>query len=411
MPKNLNTIELFAGCGGLVDGFEKTSKYNTLACVEWKEKQCQVLKQRLKDKYNHRNLDKYVLTFDIQRTDELLNGWKNDEEYGSGIGLKNLVNDRIDLIVGGPPCQAYSIAGRVQDENSMHYDYRNYLFESYLEVVKNFRPKLVVFENVEGLLSAKPNGVNIVDKIKEAFNECGYEIIDDIRKYALLDLSEFGVPQKRKRIILVGLNKEYFTQDNQKILKDFYCEGLSKYKEKNMKTVREAIGDLPKFFPREHEEKIGGKKYSHYPEVTDFQDHYPRYHNRRDIEIFKELAFDIESGTNKYNNIEALKQLYTEKTGKQSNIHKYNVLKWDSQSNTIPAHLKKDGLRHIHPDYKQARTITVREAARLQTFDDDFEFTGNMSVDYEMIGNAVPPKFAFKLASAINELLKEHGLI
>lgn len=411
MQKKLNTIELFAGCGGLVDGFEKTNKYNTLACVEWKEKQCKVLKQRLEHKYNYKNVEQSVLTFDIQRTDELLNGWKNDVEYGSSIGIKNLINDSVDLIVGGPPCQAYSIAGRVQDENSMHYDYRNYLFESYLEVVKNFKPKLVVFENVEGLLSAKPNGINIVDRIKEAFNECGYEIVDNIRKYALLDLSEFGIPQKRKRIILVGLNKECFSENNQEILQDFYCTILNKYKEKDIKTVKDAIGDLPKFFPREHEEKIGKKKYSHYPEITNFPDHYPRYHNKRDIEIFRELAFDIESGTNKYNNIEALKQLYTEKTGKQSNIHKYNVLKWDSQSNTIPAHLKKDGLRHIHPDYKQARTITVREAARLQTFDDDFKFSGNMSTDYEMIGNAVPPKFAFKLASAIYEFIKEHGLL
>lgn len=410
MLKKLNTIELFAGCGGLVDGFEQTDRYNTLACVEWKEKQCEVLKKRLESKYNYNNVDECVLRFDIQRTDELLNGWR-DDEYGSGEGLRYLINQKIDLIVGGPPCQAYSIAGRIQDENSMNYDYRNYLFESYLEVVKEFQPKVIVFENVEGLLSAKPNGINIVERIKESFDECGYDIIEDMRKYALLDLSKFGIPQKRKRIILVGLNRNYFIGDNQKVLKDFYCERLSKYKEKDMKTVREAIRDLPKFFPREHEEKIGKKKYSHYPENTDILDHYPRYHNKRDIEIFRELAFDIESNTNKYTNIEALKELYTEKTGKKSNIHKYNVLNWDSQSNTIPAHLKKDGLRHIHPDYKQARSITVREAARLQTFDDDFAFSGNMGADYEMIGNAVPPKFALKLASALYEFIKEHGLI
>ena len=106
-----------------------------------------------------------------------------------------------------------------------------------------------------------------------------------------------------------------------------------------------------------------------------------------------------------------MKKLYTERTGKESNIHKYNVLKWDKPSNTIPAHLKKDGLRHIHPDYLQARSITVREAARLQTFDDDFEFTGNASADYEMIGNAVPPKFSFKLANALYELIKKQELL
>ena len=220
MVKKINTIELFAGCGGLVDGFEKTNKYNTLACVEWQENQCKVLKKRLKTKYGY-NVEESVLRFDIQRTEELLHGW-NDTEYGDNKGLCSIVNESIDMIIGGPPCQAYSIAGRVQDQDSMNNDYRNYLFESYLEVVKEFQPKLIVFENVEGLLTAKPNGINIVNRIREEFNNTGYEIIEDIRRYALLDLSEFGVPQKRKRIILVGLNKKYFKGDLQNILKEFY---------------------------------------------------------------------------------------------------------------------------------------------------------------------------------------------
>lgn len=406
MDKKLNTIELFAGCGGLVDGFEKSGKYNTLACVEWQEKQCEVLKERLKDKYNYINIDDKVLRFDIQRTDELFNGW-DDQDYGKGKGLSNIVKEKVDLIVGGPPCQAYSIAGRVQDQNSMSNDYRNFLFESYLEVVKEYKPKLFVFENVEGLLSANPNGINIVERIKQSFNKAGYEIIDDIRKYALLDLSEFGVPQNRKRIILVGLSKRYFKKDIQEILKRFYEEYLEKYKE-DKQTVKDAIGDLPKFYPRVEEVKIGKKKYSHYPEKSDIPDHYPRYHNKRDIQIFRELAVDIEKREYRYINAEELKKLYTEKTGKTSNIHKYNVLRWDSQSNTIPAHLKKDGLRHIHPDSKQARSITVREAARLQTFDDDFIFSGIMSADFEMIGNAVPPKFSFKLANAIYDLVNHY---
>ena len=129
------------------------------------------------------------------------------------------------------------------------------------------------------------------------------------------------------------------------------------------------------------------------------------------MDIFRELAFDIESGKNQYSSAEALKKLYTEKTGKESNIHKYNVLKWNEQSNTIPAHLKKDGLRHIHPDSQQSRTITVREAARLQSFDDDFEFSGSMYSDYEMIGNAVPPLFSQKLAEAVYNLIKNQGFI
>lgn len=408
----LKTIELFAGCGGLVEGFEKTGKYTTLACVEWNDKPYEVLKKRLKTKYSYKNTEEAVLRFDIQRTDELINGWKDDYEYGSGLGLKNLIGDnKVDLIVGGPPCQAYSMAGRIQDENGMHDDYRNYLFESYIEVVKEFKPSIIVFENVEGILSAKPGGINIIESISEKFYNAGYVITNDIRKNALLDLSDFEIAQKRKRVILIGLNKEVFGERANDILYEFYNTKLSKYKSVNKKTVKDTIGDLPKLMPRDEEKKIGRKKYSHFPEVTEYKDHYPRYHNKRDIEIFRDLAFDIESGKNQYNSTEAIKKLYSEKTGKESNIHKYNVLKWDEPSNTIPAHLKKDGLRHIHPDSKQARTITVREAARLQSFDDDFEFSGIMSSDYEMIGNAVPPEFSRRLAECLYEVFEEHELI
>ena len=129
----------------------------------------------------------------------------------------------------------------------------------------------------------------------------------------------------------------------------------------------------------------------------------------RDIAIFRLLAQDIESGMNQYVSTQALKQLYTEITGKESSVHKYHVIRWDEPSNTIPAHLYKDGLRHIHPDSKQARTITVREAARLQTFPDDFEFVTDTAADYKMIGNAVPPLFAKLLADSVYELLFRDG--
>ena len=117
------------------------------------------------------------------------------------------------------------------------------------------------------------------------------------------------------------------------------------------------------------------------------------------------LAEDIETGEKKYTNADKLKELYTQVTGKKSNVHKYYVLRWDEQSNLIPAHLYKDGLRHIHPDSKQARTLTVREAARLQGFPDDYYFIGSQEDKYKMIGNAVPPIFSERLALAIRDLL------
>lgn len=409
--RKLNYLDLFAGCGGLTDGFEQTGYYNAVACVEWDKSACLTLIKRLKERWNYENAEQFVLRFDIQRTEELINGWIDDNEYGSSFGFDYFANkNKIDVIIGGPPCQAYSIAGRIRDKNGMKNDYRNYLFQSYLKLVDHYKPKLFVFENVLGMLSAAPDGELIINKIKNGFDSIGYELIDDIKANAVFDVNEYGVPQNRTRVILVGLSKEYFKGlDIQDILEDFYRNIIKNYKTKERKTVKDAIYDLPKLVPLKEPIKISGKKYSHHPTMTDLYNHIPRFHSQRDIEIFKELAKDIYYGYNKYSSIQSLKNLYTEKTGKTSSVHKYNVLDWNKPSNTIVAHLYKDGLRHIHPDYKQARSITVREAARLQTFDDDFEFLGSQGDQYKMIGNAVPPMFAKIIALAVNDLLLKYS--
>ena len=350
-----------------------------------------------------------VLRFDIQRTEELINGW-DDKEYGKSNGLDNLVKPygEVDMIIGGPPCQAYSIAGRVRDEHGMRNDYRNYLFESYLAVVKHYNPLIFVFENVPGLLSAKPgNGeINIIDTIKKAFEDTGYHILDDLSR-TIIDFTEYGVPQNRKRLIIVGLNKEFFKdKDYEKLLEEFYFKYLPKYKEEKM-TVRDAIGDLPKLYPVKEDIKINNTRTSYTLPDPWVENHISRWHSTRDKNVFKILTEDIESGELKYSTTQSLKELYHKVTGKNSNVHKYNVIKWDSQSNVIPAHLYKDGLRHIHPDSKQIRTITVREAARLQTFPDDYKFYGSNTNTYKMIGNAVPPKFSKKLALALNDFYED----
>ncbi len=284
----------------------------------------------------------------------------------------------------------------------MRDDYRNYLFESYVKVVDEYQPKIFVFENVVGLLSAKPKDRHVVDLIREEFDKHGYGIISDLKKYALQDLTLFGVPQKRNRVIIVGIRKD-LCDNVEAVLKDFYSNILKAHHEP-LKTVHEAIGDLPKLFPTE-EYRLDGKKYSHSQAEITVANHEPRYHNQTDIGTFKLLAQDIESGLNKFTSIDELLKLYTERTGKSSAVHKYYVLRRDEASNTIPAHLYKDGLRHIHPDSHQARSLTVREAARLQTFDDDYEFISSVGANYKMIGNAVPPYFSYKLAKAVNKLL------
>jgi DNA (cytosine-5)-methyltransferase 1 len=410
MTERIKLIDLFAGCGGLSDGFEQTYLYETLACVEWEKEPCKTLTKRLKEKWKYENSSETVFYFDIQRTDELINGWSNDSIYGTSEGINTIVqkHNGIDVLIGGPPCQAYSIAGRIRDENGMNDDYRNFLFESYLKVVNHFQPKAFIFENVPGLLSAKPGGVSISERITEAFAEKGYEITNDLRSNALIDCTKFGVPQARKRMVILGVNTNLIKESPQIALYDFYKFILPKYQSRKNLTVRDAIYDLPKWYPLAEPIKVSKRKYSHSYEVCEFTNHEPRMHSKRDIKTFKLLTTDIESGQNKFTSVESLKDLYFELTGKRSNIHKYHVLKWNKPSNTIPAHLYKDGLRHIHPDPQQSRTITVREAARLQSFDDDFVFTGSLTDQYKMVGNAVPPKFAKAIAFALNDFIKKY---
>lgn len=403
--KKIRTIDLFAGCGGLCEGFEETGLYSTLACVEWEKAPCQNLEKHLRDKWEYHDASQRVLRFDIQRTDELFNGWDNDSEYGTSQGLDSLTKNDVDLIIGGPPCQAYSIAGRIRDDKGMKDDYRNFLFESYIRVVNHYRPKAFVFENVPGILSAKPTGEPITDLIHKAFSEAGYVVIDNFEK-AVIDVADYGVPQRRKRVIIIGLDKLYYGDSALKLVNDFYANILPSYRSVRRRTVQEAIGDLPPLYPLEEDLVINGKKSSHSHCENTIQNHIPRYHGRRDIDIFKMLARDIEERTCQYTSIDALKALYKEKTGHESVVHKYYVLRRDEQSNLIPAHLYKDGLRHIHPDSQQARSITVREAARLQSFPDDYIFIGSQMEQYRMIGNAVPPEFARRLALAVNDILK-----
>lgn len=407
--KKIKSIDLFAGCGGLMDGFEQSGHYDTIAAVEWEKAPCRNLEKRLKEKWKYKDADQRVLRFDIQRTEELFEGWNEDPDYGSSVGLDKLINaaEGIDVIIGGPPCQAYSIAGRVRDENGMRDDYRNYLFESYIKVLERYQPKAFIFENVPGILSAKPGDRNIIEIIRESFDEAGYCLLPDLSE-AIIDFTEYGVPQNRKRIIIFGVKKDYFGEKAAEIVKQFYETNLPKYKTKKKKTVQEAIGDLPKLYPVAEDIKINGTRTRHSLPQPEVPNHIARWQSDRDVGIFKLLTEDIESGRCEYTSIEALKQLYTDVTGKESNVHKYHVIRWDEPSNLIPAHLYKDGLRHIHPDSTQQRTLTVREAARLQTFPDDYIFDGSNMELYKMIGNAVPPQFAKCCANAVFDILQQY---
>ena len=413
--KKLTFIDLFAGCGGLSEGFIMSGKYDALAHVEWEIPMVRTLRSRLEKKWKHSNEDafKRVLHFDIQKTDELINGNWGEEAikiFGEtnhkaviDKGLRGLVGKRVvDLVIGGPPCQAYSVAGRAQDKNSMKDDYRNYLFESFTKVVEEFQPSVFVFENVPGMLSASPGNKKVTERIFEYFDEHGYDIKrPEELKSVVQSASDFGVPQKRNRVIIVGIRRGSKTEDFN--LKKIYS-AIDRQKIKTPTTLRQAISHLPKFKPSKEIVKRNGRKFSHIPINKDEfieENHKPRFHNDRDVKVFEEWVL---KNMNKRPMDERI-QFYNSLLGKSSKHAKYRNLEWDKPSQTIVAHLYKDGLMFIHPDADQARSITVKEAALIQSFPNDFEFTESMGYNYKMIGNAVPPLMAKKIALAIAEVL------
>ena len=185
--KTYNFIDLFAGCGGLSEGFYRQG-FNAVAHVELNHFACETLRERMKF-YGYKEYDKEVIEADITSADILTK-------------IDNAVARRqVDIIIGGPPCQAYSTAGRVRDKKGMENDPRNFLFESYVRILEYYMPKIFVFENVTGLLSAKVKGQAIFPQIINALGK-HYNVISNPDKI-LFNSVFYGVPQTRKRIILI----------------------------------------------------------------------------------------------------------------------------------------------------------------------------------------------------------------
>lgn len=360
MSKKYNFIDLFAGCGGFSEGFYMEN-YRSLLHLEIDKNACETLKERMRYyQYEENEVEKAVLCEDITN--------ENILEI-----TKEIIGDqRVDVLVGGPPCQTFSSVGRAQDPDSMRNDPRNYLFENYLDILNFYRPKIFVFENVTGLLTAKPGGELIFPQILERMRET-YNVIGD-EDTVTLNSVHYGVAQIRKRVILIGVRNDIELDPQEiydRIEKTHYAPDEEPSTLNRYRTVRDAIEDLPSLLPGEGKEEIDFKptKWNEYldelrdKEFDKLYNHVARKHNEKDRERYRILS----------ENNWQLKHL---SDVRPDLIHhdpkhfgnRYTVQDYDKPGKTVVAHLYKDGNLFIHPDPSQERTFTVREAARVQSF-------------------------------------------
>ena len=410
--KEVNYIDLFAGAGGLSEGFIREG-FKPVAHVEMNKHACDTLKTRVAYHYLIKNnqkkiYDNYLLS-NITR-DEL---WKfipkteldsviqseiskkTIDEIFSQIDLKlKKQKIKIDLIIGGPPCQAYSIIGRARDKNNMQDDPRNHLYKHYVRFLKKYKPKMFVFENVPGILSAK-NG-EYLSKIFKEIESNGY-----FCEYKLLNAKKFDVLQDRKRVILIGWKKDL------KIEYPIFEEIT------NNLSIKDALfNDLPYLEPGTG---VSFCKYTmpsnNYLKKTKIRttenfttQHLARPLNENDKEIYKIATHKMIVEKKRLNYIDLPKRL---KKHKKETIftNRFQVVSPYSLSHTVVAHISCDGNYYIYPDLKQTRSISIREAARIQSFPDNFFFEGGQTAAFKQIGNAVPPLMAAGIAKAIKQKL------
>lgn len=397
MSREFTFVDLFAGCGGLSEGFYKEG-FKALLHLEINPMACETLRTRMKYYgYSEDEIEKAVMCDDITRE-------------GIIEDIEKRLSEHVDIIIGGPPCQAFSTVGRAQSPDSMNNDPRNYLFENYLEILNKLKPELFIFENVKGMLTAKPQGVKIFDKIILEMKKT-YDVVDD-PNILLLNAADYGVPQIRERVIIIGVKKGgkiklRSEEIYQRIVKTHSIDGSNGTRK--YVTVREAISDLPKLKAGTGEE-IAYRDNSINNDflnkiVSDngvIRNHIARKHNDKDQERYRILS----------ENNWQLKDL---QKVRPDLVHhdprhfgnRYTVQEFDKPGKTVVAHLYKDGNLFIHPDSRQSRTFTVREAARIQSFPDDFVFEGSRTEQYKQVGNAVPPLMAQAFAKVIKKTLEE----
>jgi len=405
-------IDLFAGAGGLSEGFLNNG-FLPIAHVETNSDACMTIKTRLAYHYLKENnqLQKYhdyiIGVIDREKLlDEIPEKIKatvcNREISESSFpeifklidnSLKSHGKKNVDLIVGGPPCQAYSLAGRSADKERKKNDPRNQLYKLYGRFLKKFYPKVFIFENVPGLLSAQKG--TYYKNLRKYFKRIGYRIDE-----RLLNAADFGVIQRRKRIIIIGWRKDTEAQYPQ------FEKVVIKSK------VNTLFHDLPAIKPGSNKPVYKYKKMRNTylenfyirngcPFVTQ---HVTRPHNDADLKIYK-IAIDLWRTKGKRIRNDNIPEDVRTQKNVTSFLDRFKVVAGNRLSHTMIAHIAKDGHHYIHPDIKQLRSISVREAARIQSFPDDYYFEGSRSSVFRQIGNAIPPLMAEEIARKIKELL------
>lgn len=369
-------VDLFAGCGGLSLGLEQAG-FTPWFVNEIIEPFCNTYK------CNHELSDDHYFVGDINDLNENI---KDYEKYLSDI----------TLVCGGPPCQGFSMANRQRILD----DPRNQLYKAYLTFLSIVRPKFFIMENVKGM-------ANKISEIKENFKEfLGDEYMFD---YRLLRAQDFGVPQNRERFILignrVGIDPELIFEEILKkkrtpfVLRDALI-GLP-HLESRKEVGKNEENEISGFTERDFEYEINdfyhfinGKK-----QITKLYNHKNRYNNPRDIEIYRRLP----QGANSLHESIADIMPYVRRNG----IFKDKYFKLDETKicKTITSHMKFDCNMYIHP--WESRGLSPREAARIQTFPDDYILTGAQNLWYAQVGNAVPVKLAKVIGEGIIKFLKK----
>lgn len=364
-------IDLFCGSGGMSLGFNQAG-FRTIFANDIEESCIQTYT------FNHPDVDvNKIVLGDIKNLSDTV------QEF--------VKNEDVSIIIGGPPCQGFSSANqqRVID------DPRNKLYREYVKVVETVQPQFFVMENVEGMKT-------IASQIIEDFNQIGYTV-----HYEVLNAIDFGIPQHRKRIIFIGNriginNEELFNEIH------FYQQNV------NRTTLYDAISDLPPLEPlriknaTKHESDECGRiitknhNSNHNEYITLINEnsdqpfiynHKARYNNDRDIEIFSRLHQGDKSDDPKIADIMPYHN--------RNDIFKDKYFKmiYDQPSKTMTAHMKFDCNMYIHPT--QPRGLTPREAARIQSYPDNYYFKGSFTKTYMQVGNSVPPLMARRIGEVI----------